>query len=414
MGTLALLILLPASLLQAPGRPVPPAAPEQPGDIRVFWKDGLRLETADRGVSMRLGARLQNDYAYVGNDRALEAAPLGPGPGTIGPLEDGTAFRRARLYASGSLREHLEWKAQYDFAPGVPAFTDVYLGFLDVPWGGNLRVGQFKEPFSLDQLTSAFYIPFMERSLADTFAPGRSTGAQWYGDLAQERATYAVGLFRDSNLQGGQSSDSEWQVTGRVTGLPWYGDEGRELLHLGLGVSRRSPNADTVRYRSRPESFIAPRFVDTGPLAVRDETLVGAEAALVHGRWSLQGEYILAQENALAGPDLDFSGYYVEGSVFLGRDFRPYHRADGIFGRVQPAAPLYGKAGGAGAWEAKVRYSSLDLDDLAARGGGLSDITVGVNWYLDTNFRLMLEAIQADLERADGTQIVQARFQVDW
>src|SRR5688572_32804556 len=58
--------------------------------------------------------------------------------------------------------------------------------------------------------------------------------------------------------------ESNTRFTGRITGLPWYADEGRSYLHLGIGGSVINPENDTVRYRTRPEAHLAPRYVDTG------------------------------------------------------------------------------------------------------------------------------------------------------
>ncbi|TAH37306.1 MAG: porin [Planctomycetota bacterium] len=381
---------------------------QDPGDFKVFWKDGFRLETTDGNVKARLQGRIHFDAAYVGNDSDIRRA-LG-----FTDLEDGVMFRRARLGASGVIGEHIDWKAEYDFASGTAAFTDVYVGLLEGPAGLNARVGQFKEPFSLDQMNSSNSLMFMERSLADAFAPARSTGFMVYDAVAEQRVTWAAGVFKDSNAQGAQFSDGEWNVTARVTGLPVNEDEGRTLVHVGGAASLRSPNSDALAISSRPESRIAPTFVNTGVIAAEEQTLFGAEAALVLNRFSVQGEYVFTDVDALTGPDPSFSGYYVEASYFLTQDYRRYDAATGTFGRVKPSSALYGQDGGGGAWEAKARYSAIDLDDGTVAGGELSDVSVGVNWYLNPNVRIMLEGIHADLDSVGSTQIVQTRFQVDW
>jgi phosphate-selective porin OprO/OprP len=47
------------------------------------------------------------------------------------------------------------------------------------------------------------------------------------------------------------------------------------------------------------------------------------------------------------------------------------------------------------------RISSLDLDD-GIDGGRLDDLTLGVNWYLNPNTRVMLDYIRAGLDPAGG------------
>lgn len=397
----ALLLMQTLSGLQQPaaGGLAAPEPSQGPGeDFEVYYRGGIRFEAADGSFKAKMGGRIQWDTAYIGNNRAIEAA--------VGaPLDDGTEFRRTRLYISGSIHDEVEFKAQYDFAGGAAAFKDVYIAFPAFP-AGKLTVGQFKEPFSLEELTSSNSITFMERGLPNAFSPSRSTGVMLADDL-DGRFTWAAGVFRDSNDQGMQVSDSELSATARVTGLVYSENDGQDLLHLGAAVSRRSPNGDAAQWRERPENHLSPRFVDTGVFASDESTLVGLEAAWVAGPVSVQGEYIQAQNQLVAGGDATFSGFYVEGSLFLSDgDSRRYDAEAGAFKGPEPA--------GDDAWEAKLRYSSLDLTDGAIAGGELTDVTVGLNWYMNPNTRLMFEVVNADLDGVDSTLIAQLRCQVTW
>ncbi|NIM98410.1 MAG: porin, partial [candidate division Zixibacteria bacterium] len=55
-----------------------------------------------------------------------------------------------------------------------------------------------------------------------------------------------------------------------------------------------------------------------------------------------------------------------------------------------------------------------DLTDGSISGGELDDFTLGVNWYLYPNARIMGNYIFADLDDVGETNIFQVRFQVDW
>ncbi|MEE8579977.1 MAG: porin, partial [Myxococcota bacterium] len=125
-------------------------------DWKVYWKDGLRIQRNDKLHSLKIGGRIMLDAAAIHQDNDVEAA--------IGGNGTGVEFRRARLFVSGTLYERLIFKAQYDFADGEADFADVYMGLKGVPALGTVRVGHFKQPFGLEQLTSSKYIVFMERS----------------------------------------------------------------------------------------------------------------------------------------------------------------------------------------------------------------------------------------------------------
>ncbi|MBD3267118.1 hypothetical protein GF373_10655, partial [bacterium] len=156
-------------------------------DFDVFWDNGLKFQTPNKEFQMQLGGRIQNDWAFFLDD-------------AFG--EDGVEFRRARLFVKGLLYEHLEFKTQYDFASGDGEFKDVYLGLVGIDYLGGLRIGHFKEPFGLEQLTSSKYITFLERSLPDMFSPGRNTGLMVHNSYLEERLTYALALFRETDEFG--------------------------------------------------------------------------------------------------------------------------------------------------------------------------------------------------------------------
>jgi len=378
-------------------------------EFKLHWKNGIRFDTPDKEFQMRIGGRIMLDTAWFDQDSELERE--------LDNWQDAVEFRRTRLYMQGLIYGNIEFKAQYDFAGGDAEFKDVYLGYKGLPIGG-LRVGHFKEPFSLEELTSSKYITFMERALPNAFAPSRNAGVMLQNHILDNRATYALGVFRDVGGFGEGEGDGKYNLTGRLTALPLYEDKGRKLVHLGVGYSYRNPNEDDVRYRQRPEAHLSPdRLVDTSDISANTVNLVGGEAALVYGPASLQGEYITADVDGRysGSPDPDFSGYYIQASYFLTGENRAYKASGGKFDRVKPKKN-FGKEGGWGAWQLAARYSHLDLEDDLVNGGELDSVTAGVNWYLNPNTRVMLNYVFADADKKyEGeADILQMRFQVDF
>ena len=393
------------------------AAPEKPvlakipNSFDVYWKEGVRARTADKKFQFRMGGRIANDWAFIRGDDGIR--------GQFGDLADGTEFRSARLYFSGLIHNRVEFKAQYDFA-GVepsfigPAFKDVYVGLVNVPVVGGLRAGHFKEPFSLEQLTSGKYITFMERSLLNAFVPSRNTGLMLHRAMAEQRLTWAFGVFRETGTFGSSVTGGDYSLTGRLAGLPWYLNEGEKLLHLGLAYSRQGRRSDLLRFRERPESHLAPRFVNTGFLTVDSIDLLDIEAAIVYGPASVQTEFTQSSVSRRSGANHNFSGFYVQGSYFLSGEHRQYDQEVGAFGRLKPKRNLFAEQGGMGAWELGARYSFIDLEDQDVLGGRMDNFTLGLNWYWNPNSRIMWNYIFANVESIGGSNILQMRFQVDF
>lgn len=72
------------------------------------------------------------------------------------------------------------------------------------------------------------------------------------------------------------------------------------------------------------------------------------------------------------------------------------------------------KEGGLGAWEVAARFSHLDLNDEGIIGGRLNNVTVGLNWYLNPNMRVMWNFVYADRDDVGDASIFQMRAQIDF
>ncbi|MDH3284110.1 MAG: porin, partial [Acidobacteriota bacterium] len=383
--------------------------------------------------ALKFGGRVQADWTFADVDPELLVvlgSEEGSGASAVfvpASITDGNEFRRARLFVSGTIYEKVEFKVQYDFAGGDADFKDLYVGILDTPVG-NVRVGHFKEPFSLEELTSSKYITFLERSLPNAFAPGRNTGIMLH-DHRGDRLTWAAGAFRDADDFGVTSDgDGKLSLTGRISGLPVYEDGGQRLVHLGFGYSDRDLGMDSFRYRARPEAHQVPvRFVDTGGFSAEGVGVYNLEAAGVFGRFWFAAEHMQADVDASSLGDPGLGGGYYQAGVFLTRgDHRRYKAKAGTFDRNRPARN-FGQ-GGPGAWEIAVRLSDIDLIDAGLGGGELENVTFAVNWYLNPATRVMFNYVMSDLDRTEdfadtigtvsvddaGGDFALVRFQVDF
>jgi phosphate-selective porin OprO/OprP len=388
---------------------------EDPSGFRVFWADGVRMETNDGKFQVRLGGRIQYDWDWFGDDSEVD-------PFVPGPIEDGTEFRRAQIFVSGYMYEKIEFKAQWDIARNV--VKDLYFGYRHPHFG--VRFGHTKEPFGLEELTSDKYITFIERALPTIFDSSRNSGFLVHGNWDQ--FGYGVGIFRDTDSSGvGQNEPtiadtdigrlSGYNFTGRVYGLPVKSDDGRRLLHVAFALRRgpREPSIPT-RFRQRPETHLAPYFISTGKLALQSSTIASIEGAFVYDSFSLQGEYKPAWMTTEDGINPSYLGWYLYGSYWITGEHRAYR--NGVFRRVTVKSPFL--EGGPGGWEVGLRYSMLDLgsdakpEDSAIPGDRLDDITVGVNWHWNKMTRMMFNVIHATIDQEATIWTFSWRGQVEF
>jgi phosphate-selective porin OprO/OprP len=397
-------------LLVGPGS----GAQADEGGWQAGWNNGVKWSSGDGNYTAQLGGRIVADFAGIAEDDALKT--------TIGGNGTGVEFRQARLYARGTAFGRLAWKGDYDFAAGT--VKDVWVSLKKVPMVGNIKVGRFKEPFSLEQMMSLRFITFMERSLADTFSPGRSMGIQFNDVIMDKKMTWAIGVFRQMEDEFGDtvgfSDASAYQLTARGTAAPLYEMGGEQVVHLGLGYSHKFRDVgggEDLRWRARPESHLAQRVADSGALDSQGANLLNVEAAAVAGPLSLQAEYSSAWTDLGVDGTSRSWGAYVEVSYFLTGEHRNYDRKKGVFVRNTILEPL---GQGWGAWQIAARFSRLKvLNQTGENAGNIRDISVGLNWYLYSNLRLMANYIYSDVdnavEAADGNaNIFQMRAQVDF
>lgn len=390
-----------------------PAAAD-PHSLRAYFKNGFFLETQDKSFKLGIGGRTQVDWTFVREHPALEAK--------VGAIEDGVEFRRTRLHAEGAMVRNVEFKTELDFAGGAVAYKTVALSLKNIPFAGKATVGHHFEPFGLETQTSSKYTTFMERSFLADWAPERSTGLSLSNTALDEMLAWSAGIFRDTNAAGDRTGDGEQAYTGRLSASPVYGEDGRRLLHLGAAYHHRELNKNAagvpqLRLRSRPEAHLLPRFVDTGNLNLQELDLGGGEAALVFGPLSLQGEYALADTEGRTSREPEFGTWYGQASYFITGEHRPYKRATGLFDRVKPDRNFHDGKGGWGAWELALRRSEADLNDRAdgVAGGRLRDHTLGLNWYLNPNTRVLWNYVRADLRNMPhDADIFMVRFHIDF
>ena len=345
--------------------------------------------------------------------------------------ENGTKFRRTRLGAGGAMFDVYRWQIEMDFAGRSgnfqqTAFKDVFLEMTDLPYLRTIKIGHFKEPASLEELTSSNHITMMERSVVNCFIPARNIGVQVGGPNELETATFHIGLFRevDETPPVSKSQSGGNNVTMRATWLPWYDEatEGRGLLHVGGYYSYRDCEDDELRFRQRPDNSFSGRFVDTRDMDATHWHLVGVELAMVYGPFSVQSEYVKALVNRPEDANVGFDATYVEVSYWLTGEHRAYRRSSGRFDRVTPFENVFRVRDedgfirmGRGAWQLTYRYGYIDLVDGDVNGGLGNVHTMGVNWHLTRNSRLMANYIQATRGGEDGyLNAVTMRAQFDF
>ena len=378
--------------------------------------------------------------------------------GRIGDIQDGVGFRRTRLMAIGKLTEFTGYSIEFDFATiGRPSFMDVWGEQSELPFLGTLRIGQFRQPCTMDSWTSVRHLEFLERSAPfQATDPFRRVGIMAYSMSEDERTSWAYSVYATGltfwtgtdtvystlgdNRSGTQIGDNGGVSFGsRVTHLLHYDEPsgGRYLLHIGGGYTYSRVGgagstgqfAKTYRSAVFPEFFVGdpaglgataagtPLVVDSGRILANDFSLLHLELAGNHGPSHFQTEAMLQMIDQFGGPTIMEPSAYFQCGYFLTGESAGYLKQAGVLDyNVVPYTPFFGtgrhgRIRGWGAWEAAFRWSYLDLSGTNVQpanqlsnlpgpppvpnAGVLNESTVAVNWWWNRFTRVQFNWIRS-------------------
>jgi len=384
----------------------------QENPFNFKWDKGFKLENKDKSFKFKFGGRIMLDNAFMSQDENLDLI--------FGELEttSATEIRRARLFFSGEAYNNVTFKLDMGFEGGKVAFKDVYLGLKKIPVIGNIRIGHVKEPFRFEMLTSSKYLAFMERSLISDYSPTRNNGILLFNEYADKRIGVQMGLFRNADGDTGndEKANDGYVFTGRLTGLPINNIDKKQILHVGFAFSHRVKDNNEYSIASKPEAHLSSvEYIDTGIIEnVDNVNLTNLELVYTNGSFIAQTEYLSANVNTMT-TNYNFASYYAQVSYFLTGEHKKHKSSYGGFDRLTPKSNFGDKENkGLGAWEIALRYSNGNYNSKDILGGEQSDITLGLNWYLNPITKIVFNNVFADVKNGGKATIFQVRFQIDF
>ena len=327
------------------------------------------------------------------------------------PPDDQQDFnvRRARLELRARYGKHWEMTGSVNFPDGDAQLHELSLGYTGLPV--HFEIGRIQEPLGMTDSDSSNYLPLMERPLASGIGGSYSLGMR--ANLRGKRWALTVGAFAPLTDQMELADpDDDEALDARLTWTPLRHD--LAFIHVGVSMSWRRPQADSMRISLRPETTLVedldinhPRLDD-----VPDYRIAGLEFAWRAGPVLLQSEYYRAHVTRTSQPKAVLGGYYTQLAWALTGERRGYSTRRGVFGGLSPDRPLFD--GGMGTLEIAVRYSQADLRDAGIPGDTGDAITAGVNWYPTGNLRASINYVriaERELDRNSQEDVWQARLQ---
>lgn len=333
---------------------------------------------------------------------------------------------------------------------GDPLLNKAVITYTGVP-NFHFNVGVLEPAFMMEGTTSSASLMFMERPdfeniAADTFGAGDSrrgieigwakTDTFWAGDNVTVTGSFTGGKTGSAQNHGSNATlpgdgDENTQVLGRITDRVW--SDGISNLQIGASLasvlysgSNGNPNggSQTLNLRDRPEIRVdGTRLIATGGIASKTADMFAFD---IEGNWQnfyAGAEYAQFQLDrqcgaltggACAGGTATtvadhptFWGWALEGSWIITGETKAYsptaiNNEVAGFNAPIPSRPFSLNGDSWGAWEVVARYTDTNLNwhgtqlasatQLAGINGGRERIvSLGLNWYLNRNIRVMLD-----------------------
>ena len=361
---------------------------------------GASLKSASGDYEFRLRGLVQGDARFFLDDDQV-------------PQNDTFLFRRIRPTIEGSLGKLVSFRLTPEFAGDSATIVDAYVDVKFDP-AATLRVGKVKGPIGLERLQSGSAIALVERGFPTELAPNRDLGAQLQGEVLDTRLSYVAGVYNgtaDGRDATTTNPDNEFEYAGRLFFEP-FKNTSSSWSGLGFGIAGSigdkggSGNNFLPRYRTPGQA----QFFNYRSAVAADGEHVrfSPQAYLYRGRFGLLAEYISSKQelviasgaNAGRRADLENTAWQATASYVLTGEDASYR------GVVKPSHPFDPAKGGWGAFELVGRYGVLEIDedafplfaDPAVSASEASAWTLGVNWYLNSNLKLVLNYLQTSFE----------------
>jgi phosphate-selective porin OprO/OprP len=412
--------------------------------------NGFGLVSADGQNSINIYGQFHFDSRNISNGLA-ESNDKDTASGG-----DQFEIRRARLGVNGTVMKDIDYEFITNTLGSNPNL--VHRAYVNYSFNkqAQLRVGRFKQPFSMEEMSSANGIDFMERSYGDQLVPSHRLGAMMHGEPFKG-FTYGISLYQNGFNENTNTNNVGNSHAARITlNLAEIQNIKDTILHVGLSMDQgrysivpttsantgaaaeeksratilsiRSENrgmANVYRAQLSGDLVTAGYGVSGNNVANVSSDLKGLEAVLASNAWKFQAEYIKAGYSAWAVNNTTVGGTPLNANMDVAVDTHYYQVVynltgenwtsaykSGVFGTIKPKSNFsMGSGGGTGAWQLALRVSDYKANKAAQtvqtvgtntsrteNSFGARTTTYGVNWILNPHSRWMLNLARTNFD----------------
>lgn len=299
------------------------------------------------------------------------------------------------------------WEAKIELGYGDSKISlkDVYLNYEYK--NSSFRLGYHFEPFGNARVGTSNY-RFITNAVSDK-ALGNSRKLGFSYSYNHKWFNFIGGVFSDGDIQKSKPVNQGYSLAAKVVGRPLMED--KKLIHIGVAPRFNSSHKEVSFSARAPTDLLAKAdntFLDAHISQVINQWKLDLETILLYNKWYFQGQYFLASLNRFAAENYKAKGGYAQcGYMVLGAK----HNYNAKTGMIVNPAPR--------SLEILLRYDNMNLNDAGIRGGRLSDISVGVNYFINkyvaakVNYTRMMIG-HSSPQGKDDFDLLQGRVQISF
>ena len=257
-------------------------------------------------------------------------------------IDDRFRLRRARINLTGDYAEQFDFKMEGDFGQSDgtsgnrTAFsaTDIWLNWHQFP-AAQVKIGQYKAPFGLEQLTPDTQLLTIERTLpTGAITPDRQIGAELWGKPftsiwpeQKDLLTYYAGIFNGNGRNITVNDNNNFMFAGRLELQPFTGKVFGQPSFLKVGGDVLNSRDEAGVNISQSSNLLVNDDGSLSPFTLPspdERTAWSVDAWLELGPFDLIGEYLQehVEGRTVNGVPPTFSnfttdGFYVTGGYYL-------------------------------------------------------------------------------------------------
>jgi phosphate-selective porin OprO/OprP len=295
-------------------------------------------------------------------------------------------IRRLRFGFEGTLYKKIDYDLEANIVSHSVELIFAWINFGYFP-NAQIRVGQFKEPFSYEVLLPEKYLDFIERSMnATVLSPAEDIGIMVhnFGKPLAGFFEYGIGMFNGLGTDI-KNTDKTFEYAGRINIYPFVLLENNIFNSLRLAgyVLYEGNRTEGVYTRQRTTLGFEfyPRIITNN-----NKVSFGADIQWLYKSFSLKAEYIKTLEDRaeLSHTEIETDGWHIDLTYLLTGVTKTLRMKSGL----EFAARIEQLLTDAGSPIMISDFTDISGNPVVLQKNDVTTITLGLNYYLNYNIKI--------------------------